>query len=64
MSFFFIDNILCVYHHHHNVLTGQILLTLSLTIHPYQPSLLASLLVYIQCPHKADECKFLLVEHH
>ena len=33
---------------------------LFLTIHPYQPSLLISPLGGIQCPHRADEWKFLL----
>ena len=32
--------------------------------HPYQPSLLASSQDSIQCPHRADECKFLLVSQH
>ena len=33
----------------------------SLTIHPYQSSLLAGPLYGIQCPHRADEYKSLLV---
>ena len=34
---------------------------ISLTIYPYQPSLLLSLPDGILCPHRADECNFLLV---
>ena len=41
--------------------TLQIPLTLSLAIHSYQPLLLISALDDIQCQHRADECKFLLV---
>ena len=36
-------------------------LSLYLAICPYRPSLLRSSLDNIQCPHRVDECKFLLV---
>ena len=34
--------------------------SLSLAICPYQPLVLINPLDGIQCPHRADECKFLL----
>ena len=36
----------------------------SLAIHPSQSLQLVSLLFVIKCPHRADECKFLLVSQH
>ena len=52
-----------VYHHHHHqgALMLQITWSLSLAVRHYHPSLLVSPLNSIQCPHRADECKFLRV---
>ena len=44
------------------MLTAQI--SLSLSIHPYQPSLQTGPSTYIQCPLRADVKKFLLLDKH
>ena len=50
-----------VEHIYRYVPTVLIPLTFSRTIRPYRPSHLVKPLDSIQRPHKADECKFLLV---
>ena len=48
------------FHHHHQIVpTAQILLTLSLSNHPYWSSLLVGHLYCIQYSHWADVCKSL-----
>ena len=41
-----------------------VILSLSLSIHPYRPSFPGVPLNYIQCLYRADNCKFLLVGQH
>ena len=54
-----------LYHHHHQVaLTAGISLRLTLSIRPYNPSLLVGLPNYILCPYRTDTNKFLLVGQH
>ena len=46
------------------MLPGQISLTLTLSINPYHPLVLAGLLNYILCLHRANVDKFLLVSEY
>ena len=62
--FYHIFSYIYLCHHHQVTLTVQSSLTLSLTIHPYHPSLVAGLLGYILCPYRADVTKSLLVGQH
>ena len=50
-----------IYHHHHVMLLARILLTLSLTIPLYYPSLPVSLLDFIRSPYWADVDNFYMV---
>ena len=52
------------YDDHLVALTPESSLTLFLTIHPNHSSFLADLPNYIQCPHKLEVRKSLLVSHH
>ena len=53
-----------IYMYHQITLLAQISLTLFLSIRPYYLSLLAGLLNYILCPHKAVVGNFFLVNQH
>ena len=50
------------YLHHQGMPTVQF--PFSLIIHPYRLLPLLGPLNSIQCPHKANECKFLIVSQH